>query len=77
MSEQEWLEEFGNNLQALMREIGINQKELSIRSGLSQADISRYANCQQVPSAIAVIKLAYALDCSTDDLIEFGETIED
>lgn len=77
MSEQEWLEEFSDNLQAMIREAGISQKELANISGISTSDISRYINGQQQPSAKAVVKLAYALECNTDDLIDFGETIED
>lgn len=77
MSEQEWLDEFSDNLRAIMREVGITQRKLSDISGISTADISRYINGQQQPSAKAVVKLSYALECNTDDLIDFGETIED
>lgn len=76
MSEVEWLEEFRMNLLRMMDEDRIKQKELAEESYLSEATISKYVNGTQMPSVRAIINLAYALDCSTDDLIDFGEMIE-
>lgn len=77
MSKDEWLDEFGNNLQALMRENDITQRELAKISGVCQSDLSRYINGRQAPTYKAIINLAYALECTTDDLIDFGETIDE
>ncbi len=76
MSEVEWLEEFRMNLLRMMDEDRIKQKELAEESYLSEATISKYVNGTQMPSVRAIINLAYVLDCSTDDLIDFGEMIE-
>lgn len=76
MDNQDWVEEFSNNLRAVMREEKITQRQLANKSGMSQADISRYINGKQIPSCRAIINLAYALHCSTDDLIDFGEPIK-
>lgn len=76
MSEVEWLEEFRMNLLRIMDEDRINQKELAEASGLSEGTISYYVNGTKMPGVRAIINLAYALDCNTDDLIDFGEMIE-
>ena len=76
MSEVEWLEEFRINLLRMMDEDRITQKELADDSGLSEASISYYVNGTKMPGVRAIVNLAYALDCSTDDLIDFGEMIE-
>lgn len=80
MTESEWVDEFSFNLQALMRENDISQKLLSELTGISGATISRYLNpkngVSQIPGAIAIVKMAYALNCDVSDLVDFGETIE-
>ena len=68
MSEMEWISIFGDNLIDIMDEKGYTQEQL--------ATISKYINKKQMPSIKAVVNLAYALDCTTDELIEFGDTIE-
>lgn len=76
MSEVEWLEEFRINLLRMMDEDLIKQKELAEVSGLSEATISNYVNGTKMPGVRAIVNLAYALSCDTDDLIDFGEMIE-
>ena len=44
MSQQEWLDIFGDNLLSILEEEGISQKELSRLTGLSESTISRYIN---------------------------------
>lgn len=75
MSEIEWLNIFGDNLIDIMAERGYNQEQLADATGLTQATISKYINKKQIPSIKAIINLAYALDCTTDELIEFGDRI--
>lgn len=77
MDKKEWMGEFGNNLRSLLREEGITQKQLSKESGISQSEISRFIKGSQMPSVKAVINIAYALDCDTDDLVNFDDMIED
>ena len=76
MTKEEWLSEFSDNLSSIMQDEGITQEELSSKSGVSKSAISKYINWQQFPSFKAIVNLAYALDCSTDDLIDFGEPID-
>ena len=76
MSEMEWIGIFGDNLIDIMDEKGYTQEQLANETGLTQSTISKYINKKQMPSIKAVVNLAYALDCTTDELIEFGDAIE-
>lgn len=76
MDKRTWMSEFGDNLRSLIREEGITQQQLAKESGVDQSDISRYINGLQMPSIKAVVNLASALSCDTDDLINFDETID-
>lgn len=76
MTEFQWLDIFGNNLARMMYELKVTQKDLSEMTGLSEPTISKYINKLQMPGVKAVIKIAYALGCTTDDLIDFGDTID-
>lgn len=76
MSEVEWLEIFSGNLKSLMEERGYNQTELADETGLYVSTISRYLKGTMMPTAKSIVKLAYAFDCSTDDLIDFGDNID-
>ena len=76
MSEMEWLDLFGDNLVYIMRHTKTTQRKLAEKTGLSQGTISKYINKQQIPGVKAIVNIAYALDCSTDDLIDLGATID-
>ena len=75
MAEAEWLDIFSNNLMDTLNEQGYSQEELAYETNLSQSTISKYINKKQMPSLKAIINIAYALDCSIDELIDFGEKI--
>ena len=76
MSEVERLKIFGDNLNELLGEKGVTQSELAEETGLSESSISCYMHKTKMPGVKAIINLAYALNCSIDELIDFGETIE-
>lgn len=71
MTEIKWLEMFSDNLYSLLLESNMSQRELADLSGLSEATISNYLNSRQMPGVKAIINIANALECSTDDLIYF------
>ena len=77
MSQQEWLDIFGNNLASILEEERISQKELSRLTGLSESTISRYINKLQMPTVRAIINISYALDWSFEDMLNYGDIIED
>lgn len=75
MTEREWMKTFGDNLAYQLREADMTQDELAERTGLTQATISRYVNGAQFPGVRAIVNIANAFDCSTDELINFDNTI--
>ena len=75
MTEQEWLDIFADNLRDMMRDFGISQRELADETGLSESTIGRYLKKQMVPGIKALVNIAYVLDCSLDDLMDFGSRI--
>ena len=76
ISETYWIKTFGNNLVYFMQQAGMTQEELARATGLTQASISRYAAGIQMPGIRSIVNLAHVLGVSTDDLIDFGDMIE-
>ena len=75
MTELEWLEIFSTNLRELLEEKGFTQRDLAIASRLSDSIISDYIHGQKIPGLRAIINIAYALQISIDELIDFGDVI--
>lgn len=75
MTEIEWLNCFSDNLCRMMYESKVTQRDLAEMTGLSESTISKYTHRQQMPGIKAILNIAYALSCNTDDLIDFGTTI--
>ena len=75
MNEFEWLDIFGDNLRDLMAGSGMTQGDLAKELGVSESTISKYLNKRQFPGVKTLVNLAYALDCSLDDLMDFGDRI--
>lgn len=76
MTELEWLNEFGERLKKMLETSGISQKELAKGTGLSEGAISNYINGRRIPSVKALINMSYELDCTLDELMEFGDRID-
>ena len=77
MTRGEWKIAFGDNLAALLREKGISQNQLSRDSGISKGMISDYVNKFAAPNVFAIINMAHALDVDVNDLVDFGDTINE
>lgn len=75
MTEQEWLDIFGDNLAEIMAEQGYSQRDLADEAGLSESAISYYVNKQRLPSIKAIINMAYVLDQDLNNFIDFGDRI--
>jgi transcriptional regulator with XRE-family HTH domain len=75
MTQSEWKDIFGDNLISILRQKGISQARLSRDSGVSTGMISDYINKRSVPGLFAAINIAYALDMSIDELVDFEEII--
>ena len=76
MTQLDWKDVFGDNLASILQEKGFTQLRLSRDSGVSTAMISDYINKRSVPGLFAAINIAYALDMSLDELVNFDEPIE-
>lgn len=50
--------------------------QLADASGTTKVAIGYYLDAQKTPGFKAIINLAYALGCSIEDLIDFGEQIQ-
>lgn len=68
METEEWMREFVCNLQIMMERRGISQKDLAIRSGISEAAVSRYCAGTQVPKGPALVNMARVLGCHIEEL---------
>ena len=64
-----WQEKVAN----LMAERGINQKQLSKLSGITESSISRYLHGTQRPRLDIVVTIAKALHVETDYLLDDDE----
>ena len=68
LTRDEFGKDLGQRLWYIMRCKGIDQVELSKRTGFPQSTISNYINGINIPSFYAIDKIARILDCSIDDL---------
>ena len=75
MSEVEWLDIFSANLVDALKDANMTQRELADDCGLSESIISDYVHGKKIPGLKAIINISYSLDCTIDDLIDFGERI--
>ena len=76
MTIKEWINVFSDNLVDILEERGMTQMDLAKDSGLSVGSINAYIHKQSPPGIKAIINIAYALDMSIDELIDFGDRIE-
>lgn len=76
MSKEEWFYDFITNLRSMMEKKRISQVELAKKSKLARQTINNYINGRQYPSAIAIVNLAYALECDLSDLIWTFDLVE-
>lgn len=75
MSEVEWIKIFGRNLDEMLVEANMTQRELAEDTGLTEATISRYINGRRMPTVRALVNIAYSLNCSFDELMDFGDVL--
>ena len=76
MREEEWLSIFSQNLEEMLIDANVTQRELADATGLSESTISKYLKGQQLPGVKAIINISYKLGCDLYDLIDFGSRIE-
>lgn len=60
---------FGDRLKERRKKCGLLQKELAEKVGISNRNISSYEHNDREPDYAILVKIAIALDCSTDYLL--------
>lgn len=75
MSEQEWLDIFGDNLRDILKEYGYTQKDLAEAIGVSEITISRYIHKQRIPTVPILINMSLELGIELDEFAIFGDRI--
>ena len=63
------MESLGDRIANLRKELDINQKELATKVGITEASLSRYENNLREPKSELIVRLAKALETSTDYLL--------
>ncbi|MFL8105538.1 helix-turn-helix domain-containing protein [Clostridioides difficile] len=63
------MESLGDRIANLRKELDINQKELATKIGITEASLSRYENNLREPKSEIIVRLAKALETSTDYLL--------
>jgi transcriptional regulator with XRE-family HTH domain len=66
---KEATEKFGSRLQRFREQRNLTQVELGERAGMGAASVSHFETGQRVPSLESLVKLADALQVSTDALL--------
>lgn len=69
--EQEWRNEFGKRVYQMMKEQGLTQYELAVRSDMSVGAISNIINGYSTPTVYNLLKIADVLGCTVGDLVYF------
>lgn len=70
MSEIILMHSFGRNLNDILDEYKMSQKELSEETGISESMISRYIKGECMPSLKNVINIMIVLECDFEELID-------
>lgn len=65
--------DLGKRIQKLLRERGMNQKELAERIGTTEATMSRYVNGERDPKSEVLANIATALRTTSDYLLGIEE----
>lgn len=69
MNDKEWLHIFAVNLIWAMDMNNMSQRELSIKTGVSENTISNYIHENREPKITNVMKMAEVLNCDIRELI--------
>lgn len=70
LKDDELVTTFAENLRRFREARGLSKTELANAAGLNKMAITRYEKAERTPVWPAVVRLAHALGCSTDDFEE-------
>ena len=75
MTEVQFMKRIGENLQYLLEDSWMTQKELAEDTGISESTISRYIRGEVMPTAKNLANIVRSLGCEWDELIDTNEII--
>ena len=58
------------SIKDIRKRLNMTQKQLSVRTGISQVNLSRYESGKRSPKIGTAFKIAKALGCTVDELIK-------
>ena len=77
MSEVKWMDRFAHNLELLLKENHMTQRDLAKATGISEGTISRYLSRQCMPSVNALVNIAHEFPVAEIyELLYFGDQLE-
>lgn len=71
MTKLEWRKEFGLNLKRKIQESGKTKTDICRHMGIRLSVLSRYMSGEVEPTSSSLSKLADAIGCTSDELINF------
>lgn len=69
MTDRQMLAEFGENLEYMLNDRQMSQKELADKIGVGEPTVSHYIKGRRMPTLATILNIMLALDCDLDDLI--------
>lgn len=67
--------DFGNRLKTLREQQGMKQGQFADMIGISRQSMSNYESGKHSPDVDVIVKMAHALNCSTDYLMGLDERV--
>lgn len=75
MTEQGWLNIFGDNLRDILKEYGYTQKDFAEATNIPEPTISMYINKKRIPSVKNLINMSLELGIDMEEFIVFDDRI--
>lgn len=75
MTSKEWDKKFSIALHNKMCSADMTSCQLANHTGISESCINRYLRCEILPSGINCVKIAAALNCDVNSLLDFHEMV--
>ena len=63
------MKDMGTRIKSAMLEAGMSQRELAKKAGITEGAVSRYMSGSRTPDASTMVKLADALNVTTDYIL--------
>ena len=65
----------GERILELLTRMRMSQKDLSVKTGLTEVSISRYIKGSRVPNGYTIVEIAKALHTTTDYLLGYSNNL--